>query len=74
MRVVCEKDGKNITSTSSKLEKCLENPTNEENENQLSKIPRVSYDEFENSLECDVGKHPQIWKYPSNKLDEMYLK
>jgi len=51
---------KNV-STSSKLEKLHDNPKNEENEKQLSKVPRVAYNEFENTLECDPGKHPQIW-------------
>jgi len=28
---------------------------------QLSKVPKVTYNEFENSLERDLGKRIQIW-------------
>jgi len=58
-RNACDEDGKNV-STSSKLEKLHDNPKNEENKKQLSKVPRVTYNEFENILECDLGKRPQI--------------
>jgi len=37
-----------------KLEKLHENPRIEENEKKLSKVPRVTYNEFENSLEHDL--------------------
>jgi len=71
-----DKDEKNVF-TSSKLEKLHDNPKNEENEKQLSKVPRVTYNEFENVLECDLGKRPQIRQYPPNQIDEVrraYLK
>ena len=54
---VCDEDKKCITST--KLQKLHENPKIEENEKQLSKVPRVTYTEFENALGCDMGKRPQ---------------
>nr|KYP50112.1 Zinc finger MYM-type protein 1 [Cajanus cajan] len=76
-RKTCDKDEKNATSTSSELEKFPKNPRIEENDKQLSKVPRVTYNEFENSLERDPGKRPQIWQYPSNQTDEVrraYLK
>jgi len=38
----------------------------EENERQVYKIPKVTYNEFENALECDPGKRSQIWQYPPN--------
>jgi len=38
---------------------------------QLSKVPNVTYNEFENTLECDLGKHLQIWQYPPNQIDEV---
>jgi len=38
--------------------KLHENPRIEENEKQLYKAPRVTYNEFENSLERDSGKRP----------------
>jgi len=60
-RKACNEDEKN-TSTSTKLEKLRENSKIEENEKQLSKVLRVIYNEFENSLErnskcspvCDI--------------------
>jgi len=39
-----------------KLEKLYENPKIEENEKQLSKVPKVIYNEFENDLERNAGK------------------
>jgi len=45
-------------SISTKLVKLHENPRIEENEKQLYKAPRVTYNEFENSLERDSGKRP----------------
>jgi len=45
---------------SSKIEKLHENPNIEENEKQLSKVPKVTYNEFENTLERDPGKRLQI--------------
>ena len=77
-RKACDKDEKNA-STSSKIEKLHENPNIEENEKQLffSKVPKVTYNEFENILERDPGKHLQIWQYPPNQIDEVrmaYLK
>jgi len=50
----------------SKIEKLHENPNIEENEKQLSKVPKVTYNEFENTLERDPGKRLQIWQYPPN--------
>jgi len=47
-----------------KIEKLHENPNIEENEKQLSNVPKVTYNEFENTLECDAGKRLQIWQYP----------
>jgi len=38
-----------------KLDKLYENPKIEENEKQLSKVPKVIYNEFLNALECDPG-------------------
>ena len=64
-RKACDEDEKNA-STSSKIEKLHENPNIEENEKQLSKIPKVTYNEFENTLERDPGKRLQIWQYPPN--------
>ena len=58
-----------------KLEKLYEEI--EENEKQLSKVPKVIYNEFENALERDSGKHHQIWQYSPNPIDEVqrtYLK
>ena len=54
-RKACDEDEKNA-STSSKIEKLHENPNIEENEKQLSKVPKVTLNEFENTLECDPGK------------------
>jgi len=51
---------------SSKIEKLHENPNIEENEKQLSKVPKVTYNEFENTLERDPGKRIQIWQYLPN--------
>ena len=62
---------------SSKIEKLHENPNIEENEKQLSKVPKVTYNEFENTLECDPRKRLQIWQYLPNQIDEVrraYLK
>jgi len=59
---------KKNASMLSKLEKLHENPKIEENEKQLSKVPKVTYIEFENALECDMGKHLQIWQYLQIKL------
>ena len=62
---------------SSKIEKLHENPKIEKNEKQLSKIPKVTYNEFENALERDPGKRLQSWQYPPNQIDEVqraYLK
>jgi len=75
-RKACDEDEENA-STSSKLEKLHDNPKIEENEKQLSKAPRVIYNEFENASERDPGKRPQICQYPPNKIDEVrrtYLK
>jgi len=44
---------------SSKIEKFHDNPNIEENEKQLCKVPKVTY-EFENTLERDPGKRLQI--------------
>ena len=41
-RKACDEDEKNA-STSSKIEKLHENPNIEENEKQLSKVPKVTY-------------------------------
>jgi len=43
-------------SMSYKLEKLYENPKIEENKNQLSKVPKLIYNEFENDLELDPQK------------------
>ena len=43
------------TSTFSQIEILHENPKIEENEKQLSKVPKVIYNEFENILERDRG-------------------
>jgi len=75
-RNVCDENEKNAF-TSSKLEKLHDNPKIEENEKQLSKVPRVTYNEFENALERDPGKRPQTWQYLPNQIDEVrrtYLK
>jgi len=75
-RKACDEDEKNV-STSSKIEKLHENPKIEENKKELSKVPKVIYNEFENALKCDMGKHIQIWQYPPNQIDEVrktYLK
>jgi len=58
-RKACDEDEKN-TFTLSKLEKLYDNLKIEENEKQLSKVPKVTYNEFENTLERDLGKRPQI--------------
>jgi len=44
-RKTCDEDEKNA-STSSKIVKLHENPKIEENENQLSMVPKVTYNEF----------------------------
>jgi len=54
-RKTCDEDEKNA-STSSKIEKLYENPNIEENEKQLSKVSKVTYNEFENTLERDPGE------------------
>ena len=62
---------------SSKIEKLHENPNIEENEKQLSKVSKVTYNEFENTLEHDPRKRLQIWQYPPNQIDKVrrvYLK
>jgi len=69
-RNVCDEDEKN-TFTSSKLEKLYGNPTIKENEKQLYKVPRVTYNEFENTLECDLGKCSEIGQYPPNQIYEI---
>jgi len=51
---------KKNASTSSKIKKLHENP-NIENKKQLSKVPKVTYNEFENTLERDPEKRIQIW-------------
>jgi len=48
-RKACDEDEKNA-SASSKIEKLRDNPNIEENEKQLSKVPKVIYNEFENTL------------------------
>jgi len=58
-RKACDEDEKNV-STSSKLGKLHENPKIEENEKQLSKVPKFTYNEFENALERDPWKRLQI--------------
>ena len=55
----CDEDEKNA-STSSKIEKLHENPKIEENEKQLSKVPKVIYNDFENALERDPMNRLQI--------------
>ena len=55
-RNACDEDEKNV-STSSKLEKLHDNPKNEVNKKQLSKVPRVTYNEFENALECVIREN-----------------
>jgi len=64
-RKACDEDEKNA-STSFKIKKLQENPKIEENEKQLSKVPKVTYNEFENALERDPEKCFQIWQYPPN--------
>jgi len=66
-RNACDENEKNA-SMSSKLEKLHDNSKIEENKKQLSKSPKVTYNEFENALQRGPGKYPQIWQYPSNKL------
>jgi len=58
-RKACDEDEKNA-STSSKIKKLHENPKIEENEKQLSKVPKVTYNDFENALERYMGKYLQI--------------
>jgi len=58
-RNACHEDEINA-SILSKLEKLHDNPEVEENEKQLSKIPKVIYNEFENALERDPEKRLQI--------------
>jgi len=45
---------------SSILEKIYDKPKIKENEKQLYKVPRVTYNKFENTLECDPGIRFQI--------------
>jgi len=66
-RKACDEDEKNA-STSSKIEKLHDNSNIEENEKQLSKVPKVTHNEFENTLERDPEKRLQIWQYPPKKL------
>jgi len=75
-RKTCDEDEKNA-SMSSKIEKLHDNSNIEENEKQLSKIPKVTYNEFENTLERDPRKRLQLWQYSPNQIDEVrktYLK
>jgi len=75
-RNVCDEEETNAFM-SSKLEKLYDNPKIKENEKQLYKVPRVTYNEFENALERDPGKRSQIGQYPPNQIDEVrmtYLK
>jgi len=58
-RKTFDEDEKNA-STSSKIEKLHENPKIEENEKQLSKVPKVIYNDFENALERDPMNRLQI--------------
>jgi len=58
-RKTCDEDEKNA-SMSSKIEKLHDNTNIEENEKQLSKVPKVTYNEFKNTLECNSGKRLQI--------------
>jgi len=51
-RKSCDEDEKNA-STLSKIEKLYENPKLRKNEKQLSKVPKITYKEFENALEGD---------------------
>jgi len=53
--MTCDEDEKN-TSTSSKIEKLHENPKMKKMEKQLSVVPKVTYNEFENALERNLGK------------------
>jgi len=53
-RKAYDEDEKNAF-TSSKIEKLHENPNIEENKKQLSKVSKVTYNEFENTLERDPG-------------------
>jgi len=69
-RNACDEDEKNAFM-SSKIEKLHENPKIEENGKQLSKVPKVAYNEFENALERDMGKRIQIWQYPPNQIDKV---
>jgi len=52
---VCDEDEKSAYM-SYKLEKLYKNPKIEENEQQLSKVLKAIYNEFENDLERDPGK------------------
>jgi len=75
-RKACDEGEKNV-SMSSKIDKLHENPKIKENEKQLSKVLKITYNEFENALECDSEKRFQIWQYPPNQIDEVrraYLK
>lgn len=55
-----------------KLKKFHKNPRIEENEKELYKAHRVTYNnEFEKSLEPDPRKCSQIWQYPPNKNNEV---
>ena len=51
----CDEDEKS-TSMSYKLEKLYENSNIEENEKQLSKVPKLIYNKFWNALERDPEK------------------
>jgi len=67
-RNVCDEDEKNAF-TSSKLEKLHHNPKIKENEKQLYKVRKDTYNGFENTLERDLGKCPQIGQYPPNQIE-----
>ncbi|XP_058734484.1 uncharacterized protein LOC131606207 [Vicia villosa] len=65
-----ERDDESLTSIS-EPQRVLQNPRIEEN------VSRVCPDDIENSLECDPGKHPPMWKYLLNQMNEIrraYLK
>ena len=71
-RKACDED-ENNASTSSKIEKLHDNPNIEENEKQLSKVPKVTCNEFEHTLERDPRKRLQICQYPPNQIDEVQM-
>lgn len=54
-----------------KLKKFHKNPKIEENEKELYKAHRVTYNEFEKSLEPHPRKCSQIWQYSPNKNNEV---